>query len=157
MLSIRNVEEKLMRNRSINPKTDCWEWERTKLNDGYGIIQYGRKRFRVHRLAAYVWLGFNLDSRLYVCHECDNRKCFNPGHLYIGTQQDNMNDMIRRGRTFNLKGTSHWSSKLNEDDIKIIKYLYSIMKNRKRKYSQPKLAKIFNVCRQTISLHLKEH
>jgi hypothetical protein len=52
----------------------------------------------VHRLAAFIWLEFDLASDLMVLHRCDNRRCFNPEHLFTGTHQDNMDDMWSKGR-----------------------------------------------------------
>jgi hypothetical protein len=57
-----------------------------------------RKRWRVHRLAAVIWLGFDDDSSLLVCHHCDNPSCFNPAHLFIGTSLDNAIDKIAKNR-----------------------------------------------------------
>lgn len=70
--------------------------------NGYGVIGVnvgGRKGNRlVHRLSAHVFLGWDLLSPLLFCHKCDVRHCFNPEHLFKGTQLDNMTDMWAKGR-----------------------------------------------------------
>jgi hypothetical protein len=52
----------------------------------------------VHRLSAVIHLGLDTESGLYVLHICDVRGCFNPDHLFLGTQKQNMQDAARKGR-----------------------------------------------------------
>ena len=80
---------------------DCWEWTASVTDHGYGRMSYGNHVYRVHRLAAHLWLGLDLaDQSIKVCHDCDNPPCFNPDHLYLGTQKDNNRDMVQRGRAY---------------------------------------------------------
>lgn len=88
--------ERLLERRRVTPE-GCWEWTRSTRN-GYGRIWIGRKQFTVHRLAAHIWLDFDLASSLMICHRCDNPPCFNPTHLFPGTAVDNMSDASRKGR-----------------------------------------------------------
>jgi len=76
----------------------CWEWTRSLDSWGYGHIGWRRKMFKVHRLAAYFWLGIPLDTPLKILHHCDNPKCFNPCHLFVGTDADNSRDCTDKGR-----------------------------------------------------------
>jgi hypothetical protein len=52
-----------------------------------------------------LWLGFTVTDVRIVCHHCDNRKCFNPDHLFIGTQKDNQVDSVRKKRHYNVRKT----------------------------------------------------
>src|SRR5437660_10398733 len=90
------IKEKLEKYRRIDNGTGCWIWLSDLLN-GYGITNYKGKPVYVHRLSMHLFRGFDLDSGLEILHkaECKSRRCFNPDHLYDGTQQDNMRDMSK--------------------------------------------------------------
>jgi len=75
-----------------NPKTDCWLWTGFTNSDGYGYI--GSKS--VHREIFKMYK--RLPEGKSVLHKCDVRNCVNPDHLYAGTQQQNIKDMMKRGR-----------------------------------------------------------
>lgn len=83
----------------------CWEWQGALTHRGYGVknnlCEDGKKRLiHAHRMA---WIIFrdSIPEGLMVCHTCDNRKCCNPEHLFLGTAQDNMDDKIAKGRHVN--------------------------------------------------------
>ncbi len=86
-------------------ETGCWNWKGAKNQYGYGITWFMGKLVSANRLAAHLWLRFDLKSKLRVLHKCDNPACFNPKHLFVGTQLDNMRDMAVKGRSSNGKKT----------------------------------------------------
>lgn len=94
--------EDIISNRIIKPSPDgryqdCWYWTRNTTKGGYGSVWF-LKRFRsVHRVSAHLFLNFDFDSKLHVLHKCDNPPCFNPEHLFIGTNLDNIRDKINKG------------------------------------------------------------
>lgn len=89
------ILKKLLYNRAIDESTGCWLHHGSiDPNSGYGIICHHQIRYRVHRLSAHIYLGFDLDSELQINHKsiCPNRNCWNPDHIYVGTQKENMID-----------------------------------------------------------------
>lgn len=95
----------------------------------------------------------NLESipdGLVVRHKCDNRPCCNPDHLELGTHYDNVQDTVIRGRS--AKGMKSGRAKFTDDDIRAIRYLYSLNPKGERKkiVKFATLAKIYGVHRCTI-------
>jgi len=92
-------EEKFWGEVDIGGDNECWEWKRGISWDGYGQFywkEYDGPR-RSNRVAWELIYGPIPDGML-VCHTCDNTRCCNPSHLFIGTQKDNMYDASRKGR-----------------------------------------------------------
>ena len=77
-------------------KGGCWEWTGYIGKNGYGRISINGKYKSAHRLA--YQLHYNKIPDRHVCHSCDNRKCINPSHLWLGTDKDNLRDMWKKGR-----------------------------------------------------------
>lgn len=101
----------------------CWIWTGAK-KKGYGFLRrLGLQQMRAHRYAWYLTYG-ELPS-LYVLHECDNPSCVNPAHLFLGTAQDNSDDMMQKGRhKCNPKrGEDHGIAKLTKSDVLKIRRL----------------------------------
>ena len=78
------------------PNTGCWLWSGYTMPNGYGHFSIGTKSHLAHRIS---FLYFKEDPQdLEVCHKCDNPYCVNPDHLFKGTRQDNVNDMLSKNR-----------------------------------------------------------
>lgn len=89
--------EKVRRNVTIS-ESGCWLWQGNLTSNGYGQTDYRKKTKAVHRQLYKVLHGIPLSTKQFVCHHCDERRCCNPGHLFLGTQKDNMADSVRKGR-----------------------------------------------------------
>lgn len=74
----------------------CIEWGGSCDGGGYGVVKHEGKKWKAHRLA--YTLAFGDPGELNVLHRCDNPPCVNPAHLFVGTQADNAQDMVRKGR-----------------------------------------------------------
>lgn len=84
----------------IKGPDDCWEWQRSLNNGGYGRSHFNGKQIKAHRLS-FLLTHHEIPEGMLVLHKCDNPKCVNPDHLFLGTHYDNMQDMKAKGRARN--------------------------------------------------------
>lgn len=110
----------------------CWNWKNATDKDGYGVIAYGGKTYKAHRLA-YIATNGKIPEKNVVMHICDNPSCVRPDHLKAGTQAENLADMRRKGRN---------SRKLEDEDVEFIR--------ETRLFSPRELAESYNVSLTTI-------
>ncbi len=110
---------------------------------GYGRAWLSRTReIRAHRLAWIQKWGW-LPDGLYVCHRCNNKRCINVDHLYLGTSKTNTRDAISDGLWNPPKGERHWRATLSEDDIRAI---------RADSRTQAEIAKQYQIDQSAVSL-----
>ena len=86
--------------KKLSPNGECWLWTGTKKR-GYGSIGIFYKEYKVHRISYEIFIG-PIPEGMLVCHSCDTPLCFNPLHLFLGTDQDNTMDAIKKGRADNF-------------------------------------------------------
>lgn len=98
---MQNEQDRFLRKVSYNPVTHCWDWVGSKYRYGYGHFRrkiHGKwVMYKAHRYAYEYYRG-PIPPNKMVLHSCDNPSCVNPEHLHYGSAQDNINDMISRGR-----------------------------------------------------------
>lgn len=91
----------------MDTKTGCWNWTASTINSGYGVIGTGPHKVETaHRVSWRIYRG-PIPNDLWVLHKCDNRRCVNPDHLYLGTIRDNAQDVMRRGKPYCFHLRSH--------------------------------------------------
>ena len=115
---------------------ECWPWQASLDSMGYGLFRLDGKLLKAHRVSYDLYIG-DVPKELKVLHKCDNRSCVNPRHLCLGTQKENMQDMMLKGRRY--------QSKLNDDSVREIKSLLE------QGISQGDIASRFNIDKSNIS------
>lgn len=102
---------------------DCWEWQASTYSSGYGRIAIGGRGGGMALAHRFSWELHNgaIADGLYVLHICDHTKCCNPAHLFLGTHDDNMTDMVNKGRQ--AKGVGHGVAKLTPEKVRHIRTL----------------------------------
>lgn len=139
----------------VDPVTGCWNWTGWIHPNGYGILVVGRKskKVRAHRFSFEEHVG-PIPEGLQALHQCDNRRCVNPGHLFLGDAKANARDMVSKGRNPIPDG----ERALTDAQALQVRILYAkglLHPLHKSPWSVTKLASIYRVGQQTIGNLLK--
>lgn len=132
---------------SIDPKTACWNWTASLRPTGYGQMRYLGTTELAHRVSWVLFRGpipkaKNAYGTLNILHHCDNPKCVNPEHLFIGDQADNANDAVskRRWGKRGCVGERHGKAILTERTVRNIRASPLSAQQLARKYKISKSA-----------------
>jgi hypothetical protein len=120
----KTLEERFWEKVDKKDENECWEWKGAITSRGYGSILNGSKLESAHRVA-YILRNGKIPDEMLVLHSCDNRKCCNVNHLFLGTYQDNMDDMVSKERSYKPIGEKHPNTDLTWDIINEIREKYS--------------------------------
>ena len=121
---------------TTEPNTGCWLWTSGWDSDGYGLATGNVK---AHRLSYEIAYG-PIPKGLSVCHKCDTPPCVNPDHLFLGTNKDNAQDRVMKGR--GAAGEKNANARLTDEVAREI--VMSSLSNRE-------VAKSIGVCVATVS------
>ena len=121
----------------IEKTNSCWNWSAQIYPSGYGAFYMNSKNTLSHRASWVIHFG-EIPKGMLVCHACDNPKCVNPDHLWLGTHKENTNDMIVKGRKKIMP------AKIDHDFHKCVFDLYL------KGFNQRDIAKKFSVHQKTI-------
>lgn len=135
----------------INEETGCWEWTAAKHSKkGYGSFgippKQGETKWHIRKAHQAAWLIFSEEpiGDKHVLHRCDNPSCVNPAHLWLGTNQHNVDDKMAKGRHKSYPGVENGNSKLTVQQVLDIKKLLAegVPANR--------ISKGFNICKKGV-------
>lgn len=128
----------------VHPRTRCWIWTGAKAHCGYGILTdpITKRPKRAHRWS-WIFHHGEIPAGMKVLHKCDTPACVSPEHLFIGTQLDNIRDMVSKGRGNLPAGEKHPYAKLTESEVKEIRSM--------KGQTQAEIARRFNIRQDTVS------
>lgn len=110
----KELKEKFYSN--FKQSEGCWNWDGVMKNkvNGYANFYIRGKTSLAHRASWIIHFG-DIPKGICVCHKCDNRKCVNPGHLFLGSYYTNIQDKVKKGRQ--ARGETNGFSTLREEDV----------------------------------------
>lgn len=119
MRKIKTLEDRFWS--KVDQTSGCGNWTAATSSSGYGLIGRGSRGAGLVRASHVSWMIHNGDvpPGMWILHHCDNPLCVRPDHLFLGNHQDNMNDMISKGRDHKNPnyGEDHPSTKLSDTQI----------------------------------------
>ncbi len=136
---------------------ECWPWLACvrREDEGYGAFGIDNRHHPAHRVAYELTIG-PIPAGMVACHTCDNPRCCNPAHVFLGTNRDNDADRVAKGRQ--AKGSHVGTSKLTEREVWAIRKLRSI--GAKPAYLAERFgitaAHVWDLCNSAIWKHIDE-
>ena len=160
-MSAKNTPEKFWARVNRSSYDGCWEWQGSHNSSGYGTLHWHGEVVVAHRVAyaltyggVALLTGFRQLDRAktykrFVLHICDNRRCCNPEHLFLGSMSANLKDAYNKKRKVQPR-SKHANAKLSHEQVKEIRRRYDT-----GEALQVPLAKEYGVSQRTISLVIR--
>lgn len=101
----------------------CLIWRKAKDWDGYGVIGFQNRQWRLHRAVFFLWVD-DIPIGAFVLHRCDNPPCCHPNHLFLGDAGINRRDCQAKGRMLIRRGRQAYNAKLSEEQVREILSCY---------------------------------
>lgn len=125
----KTLQDRILEKVEILTECGCWIWDGKEHPTGYGRTSVLNETLLAHRVSYCAFKGA-IKNGLHVLHRCDVRLCVNPDHLFLGYPQDNVDDMISKGRCSYIRGSTVWNSKISESEVSEIRDLVRIFSQR---------------------------
>lgn len=142
-LVVRTATESFWLRVDKHAPNGCWEWQSTMNDRGYGVLRFQGLKGMAHRVAFELTNG-PIPDGLCLLHRCDNPRCVNPAHLFLGTKGDNARDMVQKQRS--LIGERNHKAKITREQATEISRLYAT-----GKYPQQRIAAQFGIGQGQVS------
>lgn len=98
----------------IDSNSGCWNFVGSLTHNGYGLLMsINKKVTTAHRVSYLLHFG-EIPADMHVLHKCDNRRCVNPDHLFLGTNSDNVRDKVSKNRQSRMFGERNPAAKLTQ-------------------------------------------
>jgi hypothetical protein len=130
---MKTIIDKFMAKVTPEPNSGCWLFDSSWLKGGYGQFVLNKKCKQSHRLSYEFFCG-SIPDGYVVMHKCDVPCCVNPDHLMVGTMQQNIDDMFKKGRNPIQKGQSNNRSYLTNEQVIAIRSENGLYKDIACKY-----------------------
>jgi hypothetical protein len=142
----RNTYDGVVARLVLEPETGCRIWPGTTNDKGYGRVTIHYEEWAVHVL---VWTHHNgrPPRGMYVCHTCDVPACAEISHLWLGTHQENMDDMVRKGRQRSSLGQRNGASVLSDERVQRLRDIHVL----RPQITGGQLAEIFGISAAQVS------
>lgn len=107
----------------VEKTAECWIWTARTTRQGYGRFFANGRNNLAHRVSYEMFVGVAGD--MHVLHRCDNPSCVRPDHLFLGSNKDNVDDKVAKGRTPPAKGELNPHSRLKKEDVLKIRSMHA--------------------------------
>jgi|SRR5262252_705659 len=130
--------------RKVDRSGECWEWRGARTH-GYGFFGVACHHSIHAQRAAWILTRGPIPPGKFICHQCDNRGCVRPAHLFLGDARSNMQDMARKGRGRAPRGEDNHRAKLSWASVNAIRREYVRGRGRGHRGNGPALAARYGV------------